>query len=71
MSKVFTLPSKSTLNNLLKDIHFEPDINENVFTALSDASSKCDSSSKVVSGLWDELSLMPNLSFNEKSYRRI
>lgn len=65
LANIFTLPSKGTLNNFLKKVKFEPGINENIFLVLKKIITKWKQSQKYVSLIWDEMSLMPNLSFNE------
>lgn len=63
--KIFTLPFEGTLNHFLKEIYCEPGFNDNIFEALKNACAKWKSCKKIVRLMWDELSLMPNLSLNK------
>ncbi|XP_072398886.1 uncharacterized protein [Diabrotica undecimpunctata] len=66
LSKIFILPSKSTLNRLLANIIGGPGINEVVFQSLQETTAKMDSSEKYVGLIFDEMAIMPGLHFNER-----
>ncbi|XP_044751593.1 uncharacterized protein LOC123311606 isoform X2 [Coccinella septempunctata] len=65
LTRVFALPSISTLNNFLKNINFEPGLNENIFLLLQNTIEKWNSQEKIIVLMWDEISLMPHFDFQE------
>lgn len=66
LSKIFTLPSKSTLGNFLNEVNFEAGINKEIFEALRETASKLKPSDRFITLMWDEMSLAPALEMNER-----
>ncbi|XP_050508754.1 uncharacterized protein LOC126885962 isoform X3 [Diabrotica virgifera virgifera] len=66
LCKIFILSSKATLHRLLIKIHFEPGLNSNIFQSLEQKVEKLDDTEKFVSLIFDEMSLMPGLNYNER-----
>ena len=64
---MFILPSKGTLTNFLNEIDFDAGMNEKIFNFLKQKVLKMPSTERYVTLMWDEMSIQPNLTFNERN----
>lgn len=67
LQKMFVLPSKRSLQNLLSAITFKPGINKHIFNNLKESVSKMPEEKKMVNLLFDEVSLSPGVQYNSKT----
>jgi hypothetical protein len=67
LRKVFALPSRMTLLNLLSKIPFGCGLNKAIMDSLQESTSKMSSSDKYCTLLFDEMSVEAALSYNTKA----
>ncbi|CAK1584401.1 unnamed protein product [Parnassius mnemosyne] len=66
LEKMFALPSKRTLNRLSEKVSIQPGLNPLIFEHISNTTKKWDTKQKLCTIVFDEVSLTPHLTFNEK-----
>ncbi|CAH2007863.1 unnamed protein product [Acanthoscelides obtectus] len=64
LSKIFALPSKKTIMQLLNRIPINPGVNDVIFNNLAEVVSGLDESSKYCAVMFDEMSLDPHIHLN-------
>lgn len=65
LEKIFALPSRKTLTNLLRQVPLEPGINEAMFTFLKETSERLEPIFCYCTIIFDEMSIEPSLYYNE------
>lgn len=66
LSKIFILPSRQTLLKLLNMADINPGINKNIIQQIRKATENMKLEHKICVILFDEMSLKPNVTYNEK-----
>lgn len=66
LSKIFTLPSKKTLTNLLSKLPFTPGINTKIFECLKTAVDKMKKSDRLAILAFDEMAIESQLHYDSK-----
>ncbi|KAJ2952680.1 hypothetical protein O0L34_g7020 [Tuta absoluta] len=64
LRKMFVLPAKRTLLNLLSAVNFKPGINQHIIDNLKDVVKNMPPEKKIVNLLFDEVSLSPGLQYD-------
>ncbi|KAB0804407.1 hypothetical protein PPYR_01377 [Photinus pyralis] len=64
LSKIFSLPSKHTLLNMLNKVPFRPGVNKQIFASLKDVVQKLSINERKCALVFDEMSISPSLSYN-------
>lgn len=64
LRRIFALPSRRTLSNLLYQIPFKTGINEHIFSALEKTCHSLGDKDKYCSIIFDEMALEPGLYYN-------
>lgn len=67
LRKIFALPSKKTLTNLLQKLSFKTGINDNIFSILKSSCESLPENDRCCSIIFDEMSLKSSLVFDEKN----
>lgn len=67
LQKIFALPSRRTLSNVLRKIPLDTGINEVLFCSLKASCQNLDEKDRCCCIVFDEMSIQPNLFFNEAS----
>lgn len=67
LEKLFTLPGRKTLTNLLSKIPVNPGIDTTLMKVLKDNINKLSDKHKLCAVLFDEVSLSPNLTYNHSA----
>lgn len=67
LAKLFTLPSRKTLTNLLSKIPVNPGIDQTLMKVLKNSVIKLTEKQKLCAILFDEISLDPNLTYDHNS----
>lgn len=71
MEKMFTLPNKRTLMRLSEKVSMEPGLNIQIFDHITYTCKNWDMTQKICTIVFDEVSLTPHLTFNEKKEKII
>ncbi|CAG4931822.1 unnamed protein product [Parnassius apollo] len=66
LERMFALPSKRTLNRLSEKVSIQAGLNPLIFEHISNTTKKWDTKQKLCTIVFDEVSLTPHLTFNEK-----
>lgn len=67
LRKIFILPAPLTLTRLLQKANLKPGINETIFRQLKNKAEKMKSTEKLCILLFDEISIKPGLTYNERN----
>ncbi|XP_052745477.1 uncharacterized protein LOC128199528 isoform X2 [Bicyclus anynana] len=67
LENIFNLPTKRTLNRLSEKIEIEPGLNFKVFEFIRNKIKNWNTDKKLCTIVFDEISLTPHLTYNEKS----
>lgn len=66
LETMFALPNKRTLHRLSEKLMLEPGLNQQIFQHLTDKVEKWSTEQKLCNIVFDEISLTPHLTYNEK-----
>lgn len=66
LRKIFILPAPQTLTKLLQKCFIQPGINKNIFSQLQKRCENMTKEEKICVILFDEISIKPNLTYNER-----
>lgn len=66
LQKMFSLPNKRTLMRLSEKVSIEPGLNPKIFDHISHSCKNWHTEQKLCTIVFDEVSLTPHLTFNEK-----
>lgn len=66
LRKIFILPAPQTLTKLLQKCFIQPGINKNIFSQLQKRCENMTKEEKMCVILFDEISIKPNLTYNER-----
>lgn len=67
LSRLFCLPSVSTLKNLLNRVELKTGINENMFASLANMAKKHSNTDNLCTLIFDEMAIRKHLSYNSKT----
>uniref|UniRef100_A0A1Y1JZB1 THAP-type domain-containing protein n=1 Tax=Photinus pyralis TaxID=7054 RepID=A0A1Y1JZB1_PHOPY len=66
LSKIFCLPSRRTLTNLLNKVPYRPGINKHIVNSLESVVANLSTNEKLCAVVFDEMAISPSLHYNSK-----